>query len=634
MTTLIFDIEANGFLAEATKLHCIWIEDLETGEREGFGPNDIALGIDRLAHADVLVGHNILKYDLAVIEKLSPGALAPVNVDTAGVRYVDTLVLTRLLWPDLRATDKNMGKLTGSHSLRAWGERLKVAKGDYEGGFAEWNQEMHDYCEQDVVVTRALYDRCLKKLGPWPRAVTLEHEFAFIMTRMEANGFGFDEAAGADLYATLSGKRIQIADKLKQVFPPEVIEETIIAKANNRTLGRVKGQPYVKQTVVEFNPSSRQHIARRLQATGWVPHEFTDNGQPKIDETILSAIPTPEAALLNEHFLVEKRIGQLAEGDNAWLKLSTNGVIHGAINTNGAVTGRCTHSRPNISQVPKVGSPYGAECRALFRPTRPGFVQVGADLSGIELRCKAHFLAAYDGGAYAKVLLEGDIHWANACAFGLATGDNDGSTRAKIARNASKTLVYAYLYGAGNRKIGTIVHEFFILALEGAGENAEASRLGFFGTKETPSEAQIEACGKKVKARFLKRMPALGKLVGLVGDKVQRTHSLRGLDGRALTIRSAHSALNTLLQSAGAVIAKQATVEAWRLLHSAGFEHGKDWGLMAHVHDELQVECRPEHADRIGEILIEGMSFAGKAMNLRIQIAGEYHAGRNWRDCH
>lgn len=594
---LIFDLETDGLLDALTKIHCIWIEDVETGERVGYGPNmiDIARAGMRLRQADRIIGHNILKFDIPAINKVLDADLLPLTLDSVGTRFIDTMVCTRLLYADIAKDDKargrNLGKLTGAHKLAAWGKRLGVLKGDYEGGWESWNQEMHDYCGQDVAVTRALYDR-IQALNTDPRAVLLEHQFAFLMAEMEANGFGFNEQAAVDLYLGLKVQQGKLSDQLKEVFPPEEIT-TFTPKLR-----------IPKTKLVEFNPSSRQMIGRRLMAKGWKPTEFTDNGQPKVDETILADLPYPEAKVLADYFLTEKRIGQIAEGDQAWLKVNKNGVIHGSINPNGAVTGRCTHSRPNISQVPKVGSPLGAECRACFRPTRAGWVQVGVDLSGLELRCLAHFMARYDGGAYGRILLEGDIHWANVLALGLAAGARDDSIlEHRQARDKAKTFIYAFLYGAGNAKVASIL-----------------------GVSPT--------LGGKYKARFLRSLPALASLIEDVQAKAKAQGFLKGLDGRRLRVRSPHSALNTLLQSAGALIAKKATVLAYQNLHSRGVQWGHDWALMAHVHDEVQIECHPALADEVGDVVVKAMEEAGREFGLRIAITGEAHAGNNWAETH
>src|SRR5690606_31621074 len=185
--------------------------------------------------------------------------------------------------------------------------------------------------------------------------------------------------------------------------------------------------------------NSRTHIYKRLKDKyNWKPKEFTEKGTPKVSEEVLESLPYPEAELLNEYLMIQKRISQLAEGHSAWLKMvRPDGRIYGSVITNGAVTGRMTHNSPNLAQVPAVNVPYGKECRSLF--TVPDDrVLVGADASGLELRCLAHYMARFDKGAYARELLEGDIHTANQKAAGLPTRDN------------AKTFIYAFLYGAGD----------------------------------------------------------------------------------------------------------------------------------------------------------------------------------------
>jgi len=618
---LIFDIETDGFLEAVTRCHCIVTHDLDTGEDRTFaalpGYPLPAEAIDYLNAADQLIGHNIIKYDIPVIQKLYRGFKPKAEV-------IDTLVCSRLIWSDIAESDvgrvkagKLPGRRMGSHALEAWGYRLGEMKGEYDGGWDEISQEMVDYCEQDVRVTRALYARIQGK-GYSPQALELEHQFATIIAMQERHGFAFDRAAAEALYVKLVARRLEIAEQLKATFPARWVgeagvfkrsckrwiespygAETRFTKAKGWTVGcyqeEQEGCEFTRITWSEFNPSSRHHIAARLKELGWEPQEFTESGQPKVDESVLEKLPYPEAKLLAEHFLVEKRIGQICEGDQAWLRLERKGRLHGSVNTNGAVTGRCTHSNPNVAQVPRVGSAYGAECRALFTVS-PGKVLVGADLSGLELRCLAHYMARYDDGAYATVLLEGDVHTVNQQAAGLPT------------RNDAKTFIYAFLYGAGDVKIGSIV-------------------------LPNGSEEEQGALGKKLKRTFLKKTPAIKALKEAVVAAAAKGW-IKGLDGRILRCRSPHSALNLLLQSAGALIAKQATVFAYQDLCNLGYVFGKDWALVAHVHDEMQVECRKEIADVVGSTLVSAMRKAGEHFGFRVPIDGEFKVGANWKETH
>ena len=353
-----------------------------------------------------------------------------------------------------------------------------------------------------------------------------------------------------------------------------------------------KGEPLKKR--IPFNPGSRDQIAKRFMQRGWKPADFTPDGRARVDEPILKELAKDgyeEAGPLLEYLMIQKRLGQLAEGNEAWLKLvKADGRLHGRVTTNGAVTGRCTHSKPNLAQVPNAGSPYGKECRELFT-VGEGKKLVGCDASGLELRCLAHYMARYDGGAYAKILLEEDIHTANQKAAGLPTRDN------------AKTFIYAFLYGAGDEKIGKII-----------------------------GKGQAE--GKSIKKEFLDKTPALKKLREAVEQAVEARGYLVGLDGRQLPIRSPHAALNTLLQSAGALIMKQATVLLNRYLEVKGWSFARDYALVGHIHDEVQLEVDEDKADTVGQLAVKAIQDAGRSFNFRCRLDGEYKVGQNWAETH
>jgi DNA polymerase I-like protein with 3'-5' exonuclease and polymerase domains len=659
-----FDIESNGLLETMDRIHSVCMEDLETGVMYSAhdhadtwkNPNEaagivISITIEQavrlLMEAGELIGHNIIKFDIPAIQKVYPW-FKPKGIIT------DTLVLSRLIFSNLGDWDakqsrkgKFPGKLIGSHGLEAWGLRLGEWKGDYSkmmeeqrlDPWANWSPEMQTYCEQDIAVTRELLKRIDAKQYA-PQSIELEHAFATVIAMQERYGFGFNEEEAAKLYATLIAKRQEIAEKLKASFPPVLVRTPFVPKANNKKMGYVKGVPTFKEKLVEFNPSSRQMIAQRLKEFGWEPEEFTPNGQPKVDETILSKLPWPEAKVLAHHFLIEKRIGQLAEGDQAWLRLVRKGRIHGGVNTNGAVTGRCTHSRPNVAQVPSVGAPYGEDCRALFGVGK-GRKLVGADLSGLELRCLAHFMARYDDGEYGRMLLEGDIHWVNVLALGFVPAgterDEDRFPIHKLFRGGAKTFIYGFLYGAGDAKAGSIVADIAMREVrDGLGCSVYKKYFpakNELGYNPSPTEEDLKRVGKRLKKSFLDKTPAIAKLREAVSKAAERGY-LIGLDGRKLHIRSAHAALNTLLQSAGALIAKQATVFAYLKLSSRGYVFGRDYAFVAHVHDEMQVDAREAIATEVGEVLVQAMRDCTAHFKFRCPIDGEFKIGNNWKETH
>lgn len=591
MATYLFDLESDGLLDELTRIHCLVLKDAETGEVHSFTPSEVEAGVRMLQDADLIIGHNVICFDIPALRKVFPWF----SIERTRVR--DTLTCSRLIWPDLSDRDRAKiakgsdfpPKLAGRHSLASWGHRLNEHKGDYQGGWEQWSEEMQHYCEQDVEVTDRLW-KLIESKDYSARAIELEHGVQWVVSEQEGRGFGFNRTAAVHLYQRLVERRLELEAELQDAFPPweEELGE-FIPKVNNKKLGYVKGVPVMKTKEMVFNPGSRQHIAKRLIAIrGWKPKEFTNDGHAKVDEAVLSSLSYPEAKLMSEYLMIQKRIGMLAEGAQAWLKAETEGRIYGSVITNGAVTGRATHRSPNVAQTPAVGAPYGEECRALFVPTGDRKL-VGVDVSGLELRMLGHYMSRWDDGAYADVVINGDIHTVNQKAAGLET------------RPQAKTFIYAFLYGAGAAKIGSIV-----------GKGA--------------------AVGSKLKKKFLAQTPALKHLIEAVQDKAEQQGYLTGLDGRRLHIRSNHAALNTLLQSAGAIVCKQWMVNLDEALRDHGL-HDK-CGQVAWVHDELQIEADEDCAEQVGQLAVDAIVTAGDLLDVRVPLTGEYKVGKNWAETH
>jgi DNA polymerase I-like protein with 3'-5' exonuclease and polymerase domains len=594
-TTAYFDIETNAItdwstLSDLETVHCMVVINSEGVHR--FRNDSMEAGLKLLASHNHIVGHNAIGFDYPALNKLYRFRHSSV---------LDTVVMARCIYPDLRNDDfKRQGfptKLIGSHSLKAWGMRIGEHKDEHgeTEDWSAWSKEMEDYCVQDVQVTKNLFEYLMLR-KPSRAMLDLEMRFATIMRRQEINGFPFDVAVAEKLTSNLMAQRAVLSKELGEEFSP-VIEKmkSRVWVAPDGTKARTKKELVEKgykanditkgehrTKVIPFNPNSRDQICERLMEQGWKPTAY-EGKRPAINEGVLKDIGTPAALKLCDYLLITKRLGQVAEGNQAWLKLHRNGVIHGSVNTNGALSGRCTHQNPNVAQVPAVRAPYGEQCRSCF--TAPaGKVLVGVDASGLELRCLAHYLYTWDKGAYAKEILEGDIHTANQNAAGLET------------RDQAKTFIYAFLYGAGDAKIGTIV----------GGTSAD---------------------GKRLKKSFMSKTPAIKRLVDAVANSLERRPFLLGLDGRELPCRSQHSALNLLLQSAGAVIMKQALVEFVRMAT-------KPYKLHANVHDEVQFSCDKEHADELGRCFVEAIAKAGKVLNFRCPLDGEYNIGSNWAETH
>jgi DNA polymerase I-like protein with 3'-5' exonuclease and polymerase domains len=561
-----FDIETDGFLHDCTKVHCIVLKNIDTNEI--LKPtNEEAITL--LSEAKFITGHNIIKFDIPVLEKLF-------DFKTKA-QIFDTIVATRLLFPDIRDSDFKRNDFPanciGRHSLKAWGHRVGNYKEAFDTDWKTFSSEMLDYCVQDVEVTHSLY-KMIENRGYSQQAMELEHQVASLIFRQETHGFTFDKEKAQQLYSKLNARRAELEEEFQKLFKP------ITTKRVSPKTGK-----QLKDKVTVFNPSSRLHIADRLKTKyNWQPDEYTSDGKPKLDDTILSKLNYPEAKLLAEHFLLDKRIGQLATGAQAWLKNETNGKIHGTCNTNSTVTARASHSHPNLGQVPSVSVPYGKDCRSLFTVPK-GKKLVGIDISGLEVRMLAHFMSKYDDGEYSKVVLEGDIHTETQKLAGLES------------RDLAKRFYYAFLYGSGVKKIALI-------------------------TNKKVSEAS------KIKKRFLNNLPALNKLITQVQSAAERGY-LIGLDKRKIKIRSAHAALNTLLQSGGALVCKQWLVEFDKVVKKIPDAQQVVW-----VHDEIQVECLEKDAETIGRLAVEAIERTGKHFQLRLPLTGEYKIGDNWSETH
>ncbi len=579
---MIFDIETNGL--DGDVIHCITAIDENSGDRF-LWTHDWREALPVLEDADLLVGHNIIEFDIPFIQRLEPSFNPKGTVR-------DTLVLARLVWPDVKSKDFDRedfpNKLIGSHSLKAWGMRLGVHKGDFDGPWDTLTEEMLEYAKQDTEVTLTLYNS-LKEQKFDERSIRLEHSVHKICMKQSNLGFKFDENSAWSLLEMLSLKRKSIEEELQLAFPPYEVRTPFMPKASNSKYGYVKGELTEKVHEVVFNPASRHHIANRLKNKyGWKPKHHTDKGQPKIDETVLMSLPYPEAKKLAQYFLIHKRIAAIGEGRQAWLNNVTSGRIHGRVITNGAVSGRATHVRPNCAQIPSVRVPYGKECRSLFTVGEDN-VLVGSDVSGLELRVLAHYMYPMDGGEYAKAILEGDIHTYNQKKAGLET------------RDQAKTFIYALIFSAGAEKLGQIA---------GGGRKVGAS----------------------LKKKFLKELPALNALIGQVTYKAESKGYLLGLDGRKLRVRSPHSSVNLLIQSAGAVLCKRWLVE----MHAEVIRKDlKDHcNQVAWVHDEVQWECRKQKAKEFGEIAVQSIRQAGDFFGFRMQLDAEYKVGRDWSETH
>ena len=458
----------------------------------------------------------------------------------------------------------------GGHSLEAWGNTLGYHKIDFNN-FSQYSDEMLKYCIRDVEVTEKAYKALVPELKKFsPRSIRLEHQVRAIVDRQERNGFQLDLPKAMALQAKLSDESAKIRNELQEIFPP-ITEIRISEKTGKR----------LKDKVTVFNPGSRQQIAQRLQEKGWKPHAYTEKGQAIVSEEVLEKVSDiPEAQAVAKYLTLEKRVSQI----KSWIEAADeDGRVHGRVETLGAITNRMTHSSPNMAQVPASYKPYGKECRDVWTTGNNNYVLLGCDASGLELRMLAHYM---NDANFTREVVDGDVHTANQRAAGLPT------------RADAKTFIYAFLYGAGAAKIGKIVN----------------------GTAKA---------GQKLIDTFLSNMPALKTLRSKI-DKLSGRGYLMGLDGRVLQVRSAHAALNTLLQGAGAIVCKE-----WLKHIIIQAEKRKlDYKLVASIHDEYQFEVRKDQAEEFGEVTRTAMKLTEQSLNVRCPLDSEFQVGKSWADTH
>ena len=550
---LLLDIETT---LDHSKIWCVVTKDLDTNEVKIWKEaNDLS---EYIKAASLIVAHNGIAFDFHLLKKLWKCQITLKRVE-------DTLVLSRLLNPSLE----------GGHSLNNLGKLLGVQKIEFNDFNLETHtlDEMIEYCVQDVEVLHKVYSYLkyeLKRQDFSTKSQELEHEVQAIIAQQERNGFKFNEQSAMQLLAEFKTRLEAITVEMQSIFPPKVT-----TCRTHKTTGRP-----LSDIVEDFNPGSRKQIAERLIEKGWKPSKFTEKGSVIVDETTLEGLDFPEAKAIAEYLMLQKRIAQI----DSWIEaIQADGRVHGKVITNGAVTGRMTHHSPNMAQVPNSSAIYGLECRDLWIVEK-GCKLVGIDASGLELRMLAHYM---NDNEYTNEVVSGDIHTANQKAAGLET------------RSQAKTFIYAFLYGAGAAKIGSVV----------GGSQKE---------------------GQKLITRFLRNTPKLQRLRERVSEAFTARGVLLGLDGRKLLVRSEHSALNTLLQGAGAIAMKQALV----FLHKDLTKQKIPFKLVANVHDEWQIEVPEKYAEQVGKSGVTAITKAGVEFKMNCPLTGEYKIGDTWKQTH
>lgn len=622
MKVAAYDLETNGLLPDVHTVHCLVITDNESEEVWAYHADEsvtpraggIEEGIAHLLTFDRIVGHNIIQYDNEVLKKLYGTEIDP---DIC----FDTTVASRLVYSDRKELDYRLAEtgripstMIGRHSLESWGHRLDEHKGGYDGGWETFSQDMLDYCIQDNVVALKLY-RVLRSKVPRFKALGLstrlvEQRFAKQLGEQEQRGAPTDLSKADDLQRRLMDEIEPLAQKIGAEFPPKKVPHKLTSTGKPRMLMcKYRGEKHPDK-LVYFNPGSRKQLAARLtQKHGWYPTELTQKGNPAMREDIMHDLGMiyPEVGLVSRYLILKSRLGILSDAPGSYMRLADKeGRIHGRCTHIGAVTHRCSHSQPNLGNVTSIRKPFGLEMREVFVPF-PGKEQAGQDADGLELRMLAHYLAPYDKGAYARAVDQGkkedgtDPHSLHASVI---------STVVDIDRSAGKNHTYAFLYGAGDKKLG---------AMTGG------------DTKR----------GARIRKALKTKIPGLQKLFDWIEAQYEATKNhplgphLISLDGRRVGIRSPHAALNTLLQTAGAVVMKWVPVMIEIIMAERGkIVYGVDYLQTGHIHDETQGSLTPGNREEFTAVVDEAYSRVEKALGIRCPLKGSTDFGTSWADTH
>lgn len=697
MREVICDLETDGLLDQVTTVHNFLIRIIDDGVASpvyAYRNHEAEDALAVINSADVLINHNLVSYDIPVLEKLYPEWRLGEDI-----LLRDTMVLSRMVFANVKDGDfrlfeagKIEGKLIGQHKLEAWGQRLGLHKGDYakareakarEQGITDpdeirhfvwgtWNPEMEEYGKTDVEVTHLLWEK-IKAAGWSDMATRLEHRIHHIMFLQEQFGFHFNVPKAQELAASVRDEHIRLttetvahfgrwaAPKKKSKEPPrpeygeddsrkvwaEVVcpEKTLRYKDPLRA-DRVAGEPFCPIVIKEFNPNSRPQIVDRLSTIyQWEPVDFTEKGNAVVDDDVLRTLAQhiPVAENLAELFFLSKLLGALETGDNAWLAKVVDGILHGYVNTGGTVSGRASHLSPNVAQVPKVlvltvvDKDTGEVNKKLIDPkTGKPFPYCYED-DGVTLRKKTivYGRAGKFGFECRSLFGPPPGWWQMGCDL---SGIELRCLAARLAEFDDGEYVLIVLDGDPHTKN---MLAFQIDSRDKAKTTLYAImygggdlKVGSIVLPPSATAGEMKARGKQLKANLQSGIPAFGKLIRKVTQEARRGY-LTGLDERKLFVRSKHAALNLQLQSDAALISKLWVVMFFDMMTEAGYVHGVDWGMMAWVHDEIQAACRTEEiAKHAAEICVEAAKLAGEAFNYRAPVGAEAKIGRNWAETH
>lgn len=584
---VVCDIETNGLNPD--KIWCCVCKDIDTSKFTIFRDGDAQKCKEFFSKCTRIIGHNIIAFDSIWLNKLWH---TNIKLD----KVVDTLVISRL-----------DNSFRPGHSLREWGEFLKCYKGHHED-WAQWSQEMEDYCIQDVEVTHKAYQYLCKRHIPKP-AIELEQWSQAILERQRSKGFLLDTQLAIETKSKIDNEYFQIIEKFHELFPPrKVVVDTWTArrtkdgeltKVSKRIIGsgiveHVKGDEYNHIEYKEFCIDSPKEIVERLKGY-WNPVVLTPGGQPKVCEENLNTLvkDAPQELQLIKRCKVLKSRSTLIQ--SYFDACGDDGRVHGQVFSIGTGTHRMSHKNPNTGNIPSKGI-YGEVCRQMFTVDK-GRKLVGCDASNIQLRVLAHYL---NDEELIYQIVHKDMHFYFSQIYGLNPKDveYDENDHAMVQqRKKGKTVTFAIIMGAGVGKIGSIL---------GSRDKGEAA---FTGLKKS-----IKGWDK------FKKEIEYRATIGF----------FNGLDGRRIPLKSAHFGMSSYLQAGEAIIMKRAMVESFKEIKQKKL----DAFQVAIVHDEMQYDCAESCAKEVGEILKKHIIEAGEYYKLKCPLDGEYKIGKTWLDTH
>tara|TARA_R110000744_G_scaffold8984_1_gene29245 strand:- start:4631 stop:6358 length:1728 start_codon:yes stop_codon:yes gene_type:complete len=568
---LVLDIETDSL--DAKKIWVVITKDTKTNEicifREPTGFADHVRGYN------TIIGHNLLSFDVPVLNRLW-------NAHIKLSQLVDTMILSQLFNPNRE----------GGHSLRNLAQLAGCNKLDFSD-FSEYTEDMLKYCTHDVEITHSVYNYLMSydRYGFSQQSISLEHNIRHVINKQQEHGFLIDIKKAIELLYEIKTKNESIEKEIRSFFKPKVRaiknikvkhkKDGSISKIGLKHIEDMKdlGGDHTTIRYEDFNLASPKQIVERMEEYGWNPIQFTPKGSPKVCEENLNTLPAsaPESV---KKLALWKSLETRWKTVESWVDASSDdGRVHGRVFTMGAVTGRMTHSDPNMANIVSSNKLYGKESRECFIAPE-GYMLVDVDASGLELRMLAHYMNDED---FTNEVVNGDPHTANMKAAGLST------------RAEAKTFIYAFLYGAGAEKIGSIVG----------------------GTSKT---------GSQLKKTFLSNMPSLKKLQETVSKKAYSQGYVNGIDGRRIRIRSPHAGLNTLLQGAGSIVCKQWAIEIDKVVRRERL----DAHLVCSVHDQYVYEVSEKCVDRFKEVCLNGVEQSGKHLKVRCPLSCDIGVGKTW----